>query len=67
MLNKAICMKCSKMGWKIPWDDIDEDKWKAGYVACPNRFCISVGVINKMPPDTCPFKLEHLLFCENKP
>ncbi len=67
MLNKNLCKKCIYK-WNIGqevhfiWDNEDEENWIKGFVNCPFMIDSSIYLkITGIPPDNCPFTLEHLL------
>jgi hypothetical protein len=67
MLNKDICQKCYlKQG-------VDKNEWDSGFISCPfgmegydpfrkEEFpCGCYIKIERMPPKSCPYKLEHVI------
>lgn len=57
--NKEICKKCREN--KSWWNKWDEERWKNGYIVCPNGKKISKN--DKV--DWCKYKLERILVEEN--
>lgn len=65
-LSKKCCKMCSIANWNSQWTADDEKNWKKGTVACwisynntnSEDWYIS---IYELPPDDCPFYLEHAL------
>ena len=58
-LSKALCQSCVKKSLIVGgWNDIDDARWKDGWVFCPKSKDV---VKNDKIPELCGFSLEHVV------
>jgi len=64
MLKKKVCKKCRGEFKPLGWIEVDEIRWKEGFVICPLQFSVrenNVRSIIAQPPSKCPYFLESTI------
>jgi hypothetical protein len=66
-LCKEVCQQCAFECFNVNWNPFDDQRWDKGFVWCyrDSGFTSIITWTDGPPPESCRFRLEHLMAHED--